>query len=165
MAKDKKWIDCPVCGASGSMVLEKNRTFESNIKDLGTLKVTKLFGYFCKECNDGIYHISSENKIEEAYMRLKAQVDSTKVKVNEVVSIKNIMEVLEKSRQEVYRMMKTGILPYVLVAGEIHPYKKTVEEAIRRKKAGRTKTRTLHVGTGKHLRAMEGKKPGRAALK
>ena len=102
MAKDKKWIDCPVCGASGSMVLKKNRTFESNIKDLGTLKVTKLFGYFCKECNDGIYHISSENKIEEA---------------------------------------------------------------IRRKKAGRTKTGKLHVGTGKHLRAMEGEKPGRAALK
>jgi hypothetical protein len=50
-----------------------------------------LFGYFCKECNDGIYHISSENKIEEA---------------------------------------------------------------IRRKKAGRMKTGKLHVGTGKNLCAM-----------
>jgi hypothetical protein len=50
-----------------------------------------LFGYFCKKCNDGIYHISSENKIEEA---------------------------------------------------------------IRRKKAGRMKTGKLHVGTGKNLCAM-----------
>ena len=37
MAKDKKWIDCPLCGTKGSMVFHKDisRTYKSkNIKKL-----------------------------------------------------------------------------------------------------------------------------------
>ncbi|TGM22019.1 hypothetical protein [Leptospira meyeri] len=129
MAKDKKWVDCPVCGSAGSMVLETNRTFESNIKDLGKLKVTGLSGYFCKVCKDGFFNRSSMNKIEEAHMRLKAESESQVVRVSEIVRVSEVTKVLHKTRQEVYRMMKTGKLPYVLVAGEIHPYQRTLEVA------------------------------------
>ncbi|TGN08605.1 YgiT-type zinc finger protein [Leptospira bandrabouensis] len=143
MAKDKKWVDCPVCGSAGSMVLETNKTFESNIKDLGKIKVTGLTGYFCKVCKDGFFNRTSANKIEEAHMRLKAEIESSKVHVSEVVHVREVTKILHNSRQDAYRLMKTGKLPYVLVAGEIHPYRRTIEEAKKKLIVGKSQKRKL----------------------
>ncbi len=73
-------------------------------------------------------------------MRLIAIEESKKVPVVSVVPIAEITSILGSTRQDVYRLMRTGQFPYVIVAGEIHPYTKTVEAAKKRKELNKKKS-------------------------
>ena len=50
--KDKKWVDCPSCGSTNSMVFKSKVTENYNLKDYGLVKIADLEGYFCKVCKD-----------------------------------------------------------------------------------------------------------------
>lgn len=129
MAKDKKWVDCPICGTDGSMNFQKGKTFEVKKTLIGKVKIENLSGYFCKECKDGFYDSKSQKIINAKLAEIKAIEASKVVTVSEVATLESLANELKTSKQFAHRIMKEGKLPYVIFAGQIHPYQKTLEEA------------------------------------
>ena len=55
--KDKKWTDCPSCGAKGSMTLKKGIKEIYQVKNYGTVVISDLSGYECSKCKERIFLI------------------------------------------------------------------------------------------------------------
>ena len=55
--KDRKWSDCPSCGANGSMTLKKGMKEIYQVKNYGTITVSNLSGYECAKCKERIFLI------------------------------------------------------------------------------------------------------------
>ena len=62
---DKVWVNCPCCGAAGSMEYRENVFDKMKVKDYpDPIEVGPLCGYFCKICGDGFYTKDSVKKLE-----------------------------------------------------------------------------------------------------
>ncbi|TGK79217.1 hypothetical protein EHQ23_19365 [Leptospira bourretii] len=129
MAKDKVWVDCPVCGEEKSMEFRKNQVFNASNEDFGKIKVEGLSGYFCKACSDGFFDISSKNKIKFAISEAKAKALSEIVKAVEVETIARLAKELHTSKTYAIQAMREGKVSSVFVAGEMRPFRKSIEEA------------------------------------
>lgn len=114
MAKDKEWVDCPLCGRKGSMVFHKNisRTYKS--KNIKKFEVTGLEGYFCINCKDGFFTRRSMNKIRAEMVYHKAKYLSSIVTLSDLVPSNEVAEVLGVSKQRVSTMIKEGLIKYAM---------------------------------------------------
>ncbi|MCB1190596.1 MAG: hypothetical protein H7A23_19920 [Leptospiraceae bacterium] len=114
MAKDKKWIDCPLCGTKGSMVFHKDisRTYKS--KNIKPFEVAGLKGYFCNNCKDGFFTQISMNKIRAEMAYHKAKYLSSTVTLSDLVPSNEIADVLGVSKQRVSIMLKEGLIKYAM---------------------------------------------------
>ena len=117
--KEKKWIDCPVCGAQGTM---KFKTLaKESITPLGykSIKIGPLSGQFCSKCGDGFYDKASLRLRESQIAEGKALQDAERVKASDLVSIEYIAEKAFITKQRVSKMMDEGKLPYVIICDKI----------------------------------------------
>lgn len=129
MAKDKVWVDCPICGSDGSMSLKTNKIFESNKSDFGPIKVSGLSGYFCKKCGDGFFNIKSQNIINAHIAEVRAIRASKVVMVSEVTTLEMLAKTLHSSKQYAHKIMREGKVPAVYVAGEMKPFNQSILKA------------------------------------
>jgi YgiT-type zinc finger domain-containing protein len=113
--KNKKWTDCPSCGAKGSMKLKKGIKEIYQVKNYGTIPISDLSGYECSKCNERIYLIKSSNKINSAITDLKAKKDSDIIVASQLVLVEEFMKKLGKSRQRIHQMMEEGKIQYVYI--------------------------------------------------
>ncbi|TGM14201.1 YgiT-type zinc finger protein [Leptospira selangorensis] len=113
--KDKKWIDCPVCGETNSMVFKTDVSEIFNIKDYGNLKITNLEGYYCKNCKDGILTRKSQNHINATIAEFKAKKDAEVTVAADLISVDEMAKKLKLSRQSIHKMMNIGKIRYVFV--------------------------------------------------
>lgn len=129
MARDKVWIDCPVCGEEKSMEFRKNQVFNASNEEYGKIKVEGLSGYFCKVCSEGFFDISSRNEIKLAISEAKAKALSEIVKVAEVETIERLAKALHTSKTYAIQAMREGKVSSVYITGEMRPFRKSIEEA------------------------------------
>ncbi|EKO51669.1 hypothetical protein LEP1GSC132_0304 [Leptospira kirschneri str. 200803703] len=122
--KDKKWIDCPSCGAEESMVFKSDVTENYSIKDYGSIKITRLDGYFCKVCKDGIFTRRSQNHINSVIAEFKAKKDAEVTVAADLISVDQMAKRLKLSRQSIHKMMNDGKIRYVFVGDIRLPLKK-----------------------------------------
>ena len=128
--REKQWVNCPSCGAQGSMKLKKRvyDTFKS--KDYDPIKVGPLGGYFCRKCNDGIYTLASRRVIQPQLAEGRAKQDSDRVVASELMTVEEAVRKLNKSRQRVHQMMKEGKIRYVFVGTKRIPIRKALLKAM-----------------------------------
>ena len=113
--KDRKWSDCPSCGANGSMTLKKGMKEIYQVKNYGTITVSNLSGYECAKCKERIFQIKSSNKINSAIVDLKAKKDSDKIVASQLVPVEEFMKKFGKTRQRIHQMMEEGKIQYAYV--------------------------------------------------
>lgn len=121
--KQKKWIDCPSCGARGSMKYRKNLSETYRNPDYELITVNYLDGYFCDVCNEGIFTIKSNRKIVASIADEKARQDSKRVVASSILDVDTVAKTLSVSRQRVHQMMTEGKLSYVYVGKNRFPVK------------------------------------------
>lgn len=61
--REKKWTDCPTCGARGSMHRKKNQEERFNPPGYPPLDVLDLDGPFRESCGQGFWSLKSERRI------------------------------------------------------------------------------------------------------
>jgi len=125
--RERKWIDCPVCGSKNSM--RKQRGLTEQFRPAGYPPVpdlTGLDGQFCTKCGDGFWSKASERKIAHHLAKHKAEYDSKRVVAADLSSVQETAERLRVSPQGVHKMMKTGRLRSVFVAGKRLPIRADV---------------------------------------
>ncbi len=61
--KEKRWIDCPLCGSKGTMEYKKNISEKYCHNDCKPITIDHLDGQFCTVCKDGFFSIKSMKKI------------------------------------------------------------------------------------------------------
>ena len=113
--KDKKWVDCPVCGETNSMIFKTDVSENLNIKDYGNLKINNIEGYYCKNCKDGILTRKSQNYINAAIAEFKAKKDAEVTVAADLISVDEMAKKLKLSRQSIHKMMNIGKIRYVFV--------------------------------------------------
>lgn len=62
---EKVWVDCPICGAKGSMAFKSSIYDKVARKGHQPVEVGPLEGYFCKVCDDGFYTRESLDRREQ----------------------------------------------------------------------------------------------------
>ncbi|MBE7411447.1 MAG: helix-turn-helix domain-containing protein [Leptospiraceae bacterium] len=133
--KEKKWIDCPSCGAKGSMVFKSNLSENYYIKDYGNLKIIRLEGHFCKTCKNGIYNFKSQNMINSMVAEFKAKKNANSVVAADLVSVDQMAKKLKITRQSIHKMMNKGKIKYVFVGDIRLPLKN--QDLVRREEVHR----------------------------
>ena len=123
MAKDKKWVDCPSCGSSGTMQFTNKRVFQVKHKELGKIMIENLSGYFCKKCDDGFFNIKSENAIEAHLADLQARKDADKVKASDLILVEDLAQKWKKTKQYIHKLMNEGKIKYVYIGKLRFPLK------------------------------------------
>ncbi len=121
--KDKKWIDCPVCGETNSMVFKPDVSEIFNIKDYGNLKINNIEGTYCKNYKDGILTRKSQNHINATIAEFKAKKDAEVTVAADLISVDEMAKKLKLSRQSIHKMMNIGKIRYVFVGGIRLPLK------------------------------------------
>jgi len=60
---EKKWIDCPACGAKNSMRKRMRQKERFNPSGYPPLDISGLDGQFCDSCGEGFGSLKSERTI------------------------------------------------------------------------------------------------------
>ncbi|NUM55161.1 MAG: hypothetical protein HUU46_16070 [Candidatus Hydrogenedentes bacterium] len=89
-------------------------------------KLTGLSGLFCSVCGDGFWSLSSERKIARHLAKHMAEHDSKRVVAADLASVQETAKKLRVSPQGVHKMMETGRLRSVFVAGKRLPIRADV---------------------------------------
>ena len=126
--REKKWIDCPVCGSKKSMRARKNREERFNLAGYPPLDVSGLDGHFCEVCGEGFWSLKSERMITQQLSAHRAEYDGTRVVAAELASVKEAATALHVTVQGVHKMMETGRLRYVVAGDSRLPIRKDVME-------------------------------------
>jgi len=137
--REKKWIDCPVCGSKKSMRIRKNLHERAHLRDYPPLDIDGLDGQFCKICDEGFWSLKSERRIERLLAEHMAKHDSARVVAAEIASVQEAANALQISVQGVHKMMTDGRLKFVFAAGRRLPIRQDI--AAKAKKPGRTSAR------------------------
>lgn len=111
--REKKWVDCPVCGAKGAMK-HKVKIMES-IKPMGyePIMIGPLDGQFCTVCGEGFYSRAAMRIRTKQLAEAKAKQDSKKIAVADITDVDSVVKVMKVTRQRVHKMMDEGKIPYV----------------------------------------------------
>lgn len=134
--REKKWIDCPVCGAKRSMRAQKNVSERYNLKGYPPLDIHGLDGQFCDECGDGFWSLKSERLISRLLGEHMARHDATRVVAAELASVQEAAKALQVTVQGVHKMMDEGRLRYVAAGGFRLPIRKDLNEQAKTKFQG-----------------------------
>ena len=120
----RKWVDCPACGAKGSMQARKNQEERFNPCGYPPLDIAGLDGQFCNTCGDGFWSLQSERRIARLLGEHMAEHDAARVVAAELVSVQEAAEVLRVTVQGVHKMMREGRLRYVIAGGSRLPIRR-----------------------------------------
>ena len=121
--KEKKWVDCPICGSIGTMKYKSNITQIIKNKKYAPITIKDLDGYFCSKCGEGFLTKKSNNSFNSQLAKEKAKQDSFHTPVTDILDVKIIMEKLDVTRQRVNQMMNEGKLHYILWNNKKYPTK------------------------------------------
>ena len=126
--REKKWVDCPACGAKKSMRMEKNRKERFHPPGYPPLDVSGLEGQFCASCGEGFWSLKSERRIASLLAEHMAKHDSTRVVAAELASVQEAAKTMNVTVQGIHKMMKEGRLRYAIAGGSRLPIRRDVRE-------------------------------------
>lgn len=129
--REKKWTDCPACGAKGSMHRKKGQEERFNPPGYPPLDVSDLDGQFCEACGEGFWSLKSERRIARLLAGHMADYDATRIVAAELVSVQEAAKTMHVTVQGVHKMMKEGRLRYVVAGGFRLPIRKDLVEKAR----------------------------------
>lgn len=123
--KEKKWVDCPCCGAKDSMKFKK---FYDTVqpKNYPKIEIGPLEGYFCALCDDGFLTFASEKLFDSQTKEAMARYDAKRTPASKLLPVPDVVEILKKSRQWIHKLMDMGKLEYVYVGSMRFPKKEAV---------------------------------------
>jgi hypothetical protein len=127
--REKKWSDCPACGAKKSMRKRKGQKERFNPSGYPPLDVSGLDGQFCETCGEGFWSLKSERRIARLLAEHMAQYDATRVVAAELASVQEAAKAMHMTVQGVHKMMKEGRLRYVFAGSSRLP----IREDLKRK--------------------------------
>ena len=136
--REKKWKDCPACGAKDSMHHKSGITEKINLAGYSPLEINGLEGQFCTVCGEGFWSVKSEKKISHLLALHRAESDSKTVVAAELASVKEAAATLHLSAQGIHKMMNEGRLRYVLAGGLKLPIRKDLA------RQAQTRQRAMH---------------------
>ena len=132
--REKQWIDCPVCGAKGSMHKKTDQSERFNPPGYAPLSIDGLKGQFSENCGEGFWSLPSERRIIRLLAEHRAAEDETRVVAADLESVQVAAETLEMTVQGIHKMMREGRLRYVVAGGVRLPIRRDVaEKAMSRK--------------------------------
>ena len=137
--REKKWVDCPACGAKGSMARQTGRRGRFNPSGYSPLEITDLDGQFCRVCGEGFWSLRSERRIAQSIAEHKAAQDSKRIVASEIASVQEAARLLRMTSQGVHKMMEEGRLAYVIAAGHRFPIRKDLKTKATRRRAVSTR--------------------------
>ena len=126
--RDKKWIDCPACGAKKSMRGRRGQTERFNPRGYPPLDIPGLEGRFCESCGEGFWSIKSERIIARLLAEHMARHDATRVVAAELASVQEAAKAMRVTVQGVHKMMDEGRLRYVFAGGSRLPIRKDLKD-------------------------------------
>ena len=126
--REKKWIDCPACGAKKSMRKKKGQKERFNPSGYPPLDVSALEGQFCESCGEGFWSLKSERLIACLLGEHMARHDATRVVAAELASVQQAAKVMHVTVQGIHKMMNEGRLRYVVAGGSRLPIRKDLAE-------------------------------------
>ncbi len=129
--REKKWTDCPACGAKKSMHAKKDEVERFHPPGYPPLDITGLDGQFCESCGEGFWSLKSERLIARLLAEHMAQNDATRVVAAELASVQEAAKVMHVTVQGIHKMMKVGRLRYVVAGGLRLPIRKDLTEKAR----------------------------------
>jgi len=133
--REKKWVDCPACGAKGSMAFQTGKRERFNPSGYSPLEIKDLDGQFCRVCREGFWSLRSERKIARSIAEHKAAQDSERVVASEIASVQEAARLLRMTSQGVHKMMEEGRLAYVIAAGHRFPIRKDLRAKTTRRRS------------------------------
>lgn len=119
--REKKWMDCPACGASKSMHKLTGQNERYNPAGYPPLDIDELDGQFCERCGEGFWSSKSERRIARLLAEHMAEHDSTRVVAAELASVREAAEAMQVTVQGIHKMMDEGRLRYVIAGGSRLP--------------------------------------------
>lgn len=122
--REKKWIDCPACGAKKSMRTKKDQQERFNPAGYPPLDLAGLDGQFCTSCGEGFWSLKSEKLIARLLAEHMAKHDATRIVAAELASVQEAAKAMRITVQGVHKMMKEGRLRYVVAGGSRLPIRK-----------------------------------------
>ncbi len=128
--REKKWIDCPVCGAKNSMRLKKNLSETVSVDGDEPAEISGLHGQFCEACGEGFWSLASERKLAREAAAYYAQKDAEHVVAADLASVQEAARSLHISVQGVHKMMNEGRLRYVYAGGRKLPARSALRSSI-----------------------------------
>ena len=134
--REKKWIDCPVCGASRTMRKQTAIRHRFHPRGYTPIDIDGLDGQFCEACGDGFWSLKSEKTISRTFGEHMAHEDAGRLVARELASVSEAAEVLNVSRQAVHKMMDEGRLRYVLTRSLRLPVRASMEDLVQQKRRG-----------------------------
>jgi predicted DNA-binding protein (UPF0251 family) len=126
--REKKWNDCPACGAKKSMRVKKNQDERFNPSGYPPLDIPSLDGQFCASCEEGFWSLKSEKRIARLLAEHMAEHDATRVVAAELASVQEAAKAMQVTVQGVHKMMKEGRLRYVVAGGTRLPIRTDLTE-------------------------------------
>lgn len=126
--REKKWKDCPVCGAKGSMRVKKGLTERLIVKGYPPVDIKNLDGQFCEECGDGFWSLKSDRELNRQVAGHMANYDAARIVAAELASVKEAAKELHVTVQGIHKMMNEGRLRYVVAGDTRLPIRKYVNE-------------------------------------
>ncbi len=135
--REKKWTNCPSCGAKKSMKPKKGLPERFIPAGYPPLDVTGLDGQFCESCGEGFWSLKTERRIARLLAEHMARHDATRVVAAELASVQEAAKAMHITVQGVHKMMDEGRLRYVFAGGFRLPLRTDL------KVAAKTRARTL----------------------
>ena len=138
--KEKKWIDCPVCGMKGMMRKRREMKERRHPPGYPPLDIEGLDGQFCKSCHDGFWSRRSGRKLTKEVVEHMAKYDAARVVAAELASVREAAQALKVTVQAVHKMMDEGRMRYVRAGGYRLPLRKELKA---QEKAPRRRSRAV----------------------
>ena len=129
--REKKWTDCPACGAKKSVRAKKNLNERIHPAGHPPLDITGLDGQFCEICGEGFWSLKSERRIARLLAEHMARHDATRVVAAELASVQEAAKAMQVTVQGVHKMMDEGRLRYVFAGGSRLPIRKDLKVSIK----------------------------------
>ncbi len=126
--REKKWIDCPACGAKKGMHAKKSLKERFNPSGYPPLDVSGLDGQFCESCGEGFWSLKAERLIARLLAEHMAEHDATRVVAAELASVQEAAKAMHVTVQGVHKMMKEGRLRYVVAGGSRLPMRSDLKK-------------------------------------
>ena len=126
--KQKKWKNCPVCGAKDSMHLKKNLVQIICPEGYPSLEIKTVQGFQCNQCKESILTIAACRRVDHLVGEHKAQIDSKRIVAAELMDVSKAKNILHISRQRLHQMMDEGKIPYVYINHSRIPIREGVEK-------------------------------------
>jgi hypothetical protein len=126
--REKKWMDCPVCGAKKSMRTKKIPYERIIPSGYPPLEISGLEGQFCDSCGEGFWSQKSERLITRLLGEHKARYDATRVVAAELASVQEAAKAMDVTVQGIHKMMDEGRLRYVFAGNSRFPIRRDLEE-------------------------------------